>query len=314
MKKAFALSIIVYFAVALAIMSVAFLSRGESLPPMLFALITLIPLYLWVRDYAGKVELSKKVDGRPLGVVACWALMLFFLALLVRIPSVLMFNMPYEKAPLIYLLTLTILLVEKKELAVFGFKTHRMIKALLYGAAYFTILQGIILFVHCIVVYAVINQMVISAFDVALFLLSTPFQTLLVGIGEEGLFRGYVQTSMERFGILRAILFQAVLFGLWHFVWDLSPLNLLGMFQYVAFSFLFGLLFGYFYAKTRNLASLILVHGLWNSFQSGIIMSNEVLDKLAQAQFLTQISVWFLPYAIAVPAVLAFTKYWAREI
>ncbi|MEM2356083.1 MAG: CPBP family intramembrane glutamic endopeptidase [Candidatus Bathyarchaeia archaeon] len=314
MKKLFAITIIVYFTVALAIMLVAFLSRGESWPPMIFALTLLIPLYLWVKDYSGRIKLSDKVDKKSIGVVAGWALMLFLLALLVRIPSVLMFNMPYEKTPLIYLLTLTIVLVEKKELSVFGFKTHRMIKALLYGVVYFAILQGTILLVHCFMVYFIMNQMVFSSFDVAFFLLSMPFQTLLVGVSEEGLFRGYIQTSIEQFGVLKAVLFQAALFGLWHFVWNLSPFNLYGMLRYITITFLFGLLFGYFYAKTRNLVPLILVHGLWNSFQSGIITNTEVLDKLAQATFLTQFSAWFLPYIIAVPAVLAFTKYCVKEI
>lgn len=87
-----------------------------------------------------------------------------------------------------------------------------------------------------------------------------------------------------------------------------------GMLQYIAFTFLFGLLFGYFYSKTRSLVPLILVHGLWNSFQSGIIMNNEVLDMLAQASLLSQVLVWFLPYAVAFSAVLLFTKYWVKEV
>lgn len=248
-----------------------------------------------------------------MGAVVGWTLALFLLALTVRVPSALIFKMPYEKAPIIYLLTFTIVLVEETELTVFGFKTQKMAKALLNGAVFFIILQGTILFVHCTAVHALTGQAAIS-FNFTLFLTVMPFHTLLVGISEEGLFRGYIQTSIEPFGALKAIFFQAVLFGLWHFVWNLSPFNPLGMLQYITFSFLFGLLFGYFYSKTKNLVPLILVHGLWNSFQSGVIRNTEVLDKLAQTPFPTQILVWFLPYAIAVPAALAFTKYWVKEI
>lgn len=104
-----------------------------------------------------------------------------------------------------------------------------------------------------------------------------------------------------------------MLFGLWHFVWDLSPFNPFGMLQYIALTFIFGLLFGYFYSKIRSLVPSILVHGLWNSFQSGMIMNNEVLDTLAQASLLSQVLVWFLPYAVAFSAVLLFTKYWVKE-
>ncbi|MEM2412642.1 MAG: hypothetical protein QXT10_01775 [Candidatus Bathyarchaeia archaeon] len=46
-----------------------------------------------------KLSFQKETDGKSLGAVVGWALTLFFLALLVRIPSVLLFDMPYEKAP-----------------------------------------------------------------------------------------------------------------------------------------------------------------------------------------------------------------------
>lgn len=314
MNKAFAIPVIVYFIVASAVMLVAFLSPEESWTPMLFASALLVPLYLWVRDHAKKVALSKKVDGKTFGTAVGWALMLFFLALLVRVPSVLMFNMPHEKAPLIYLIVLTIVLVEKTDLSAFGFKTQKMARALMYGAFFFIILQGTILLIYCATAYIFTNELAIASFNVTLFLLLTPFQILLVGISEEGLFRGYIQTSMEKFGSLRAVLFQSVLFGLWHFVWNLSPFDPFGMLQYVAFTFLFGLLFGYFYTKARNLAPLVLVHGLWNGFQYGLGMNKEVLDILAHSTFFVQILVWFLPYAIAVLAVLVFTKNWVKEL
>ncbi|MDW8040857.1 MAG: CPBP family intramembrane glutamic endopeptidase [Nitrososphaerota archaeon] len=313
MKRAFALSVMVYFTVALTIMLAAFLFHGESWPPIFLSFMLLVPLHLWKRKYTEKTELSKTLSGKSMGAVVGWTLALFLLALTVRVPSALIFKMPYEKAPIIYLLTFTIVLVEETELTVFGFKTQKMAKALLNGAVFFIILQGTILFVHCTAVHALTGQAAIS-FNFTLFLTVMPFHTLLVGISEEGLFRGYIQTSIEPFGALKAIFFQAVLFGLWHFVWNLSPFNPLGMLQYITFSFLFGLLFGYFYSKTKNLVPLILVHGLWNSFQSGVIRNTEVLDKLAQTPFPTQILVWFLPYAIAVPAALAFTKYWVKEI
>ncbi|MEM3824491.1 MAG: type II CAAX endopeptidase family protein [Candidatus Bathyarchaeia archaeon] len=314
MKKAFAVSLLIYFAVALVIMLAAFLSHGDSWPPMFLSIVMLIPLYLWKKNYTGKVELSKRVDEKPLGIVVGWALALFFLAMMARVPSVLLFNMPYEKAPLIYLLTLTIILVERTDLSAFGFKAQKMTRALLCGATFFIIFQGTILFVQCLMVYAFTNQTAISSFDFSLFLFSMPFQVLLVGISEEGLFRGYIQTRMERFGVFKAVLFQAALFGFWHFVWYISPFNLFGILQYVAFTFLFGMFFGYFYSKARNLAPLVLFHGLWNSFQYGMIMDNEVLDMLAQTSLLNQFLVWFLPYALAVLAALVFTKYLVKEI
>ncbi|MEM2263107.1 MAG: hypothetical protein QW160_02680, partial [Candidatus Bathyarchaeia archaeon] len=98
-------------------------------------------------------------------------------------------------------------LVEKTDPSAFGFKTRGMAEGLLYGVLFFAILQGTIL-VHSVVVYVLLNQLTISSFDVALFLLNLPFQVLLVGVSEEGLFRGYIQTSMERLAVSRPSFFR----------------------------------------------------------------------------------------------------------
>jgi membrane protease YdiL (CAAX protease family) len=312
-KTAFVISLLVYFATALAIMFTAWFFPGESLFPIVLSLVLLLPLYFWKVSYTTKVELSKKVDGRPMRDVYVWVLVLFILAFAVRIPSVLLFNMPYEKAPLIYLLTLTMILVEGTDPLAFGFKAQGITKAFFYGAAFFAVLQGTGLFIQCLAVYSVAGQMLIYSFDAKMFLLSVPYQILLVGVSEEGLFRGYIQTHLERSHVGKAILVQAVLFGFWHFVWDLSPFNPFGMVQYITSTFFFGLLFGYFYSKAKNLVPLILTHGLWNSFQSGIITSGAVLDLLSQASLLNQILVWLLPYALAAAASVLFIKYGVKE-
>jgi len=314
MIKEFATTLSIYFAVALVVLLAASFSEGDAGFPMLFSLVLLVPLYLWKRSYTRKATLSRKGNGRSLKTVLGWSLALFFLALLVRVPSVVLFKMPYEKAPLIYLLTLTIVLVEKTDPWVFGFKTERTARGLLYGLLFFTILQGVFLVVQCLIVYALTGLRAVSSFDVILFFLNLPFQVLLVGVSEEELFRGYIQTSMERFGVFKAIVFQAVLFGLWHFVWDISPFDPTGMFQYITLTFLFGLFLGYFYRKAKSLIPLILVHGLWNSFQSGIVMNENVLKTLGRTSFMSQMLVRFLPYTMAFLAVLVFTEYWVREV
>lgn len=153
MEKSIIITVTVYFIAAFAVMLAAFLSNGGILPPVILSFALLVPLYLWQRKYAERAELSKAVNGKTLKAVVGWTLMLFFLALIVRVPSALIFDMPYEKAPLIYLLILTILLVERVDLSVFGFKTHGLAKALFYGVVFFAILQGTILFVQCIAVY-----------------------------------------------------------------------------------------------------------------------------------------------------------------
>ena len=132
--------------------------------------------------------------------------------------------------------------------------------------------------------------------------------TFCVGISEEGLFRGYVQTHLEKFHMNGAIVFQAMLFGVWHFVWNLSPLDPIGMARYIGFTFFIGLIFGYFYSKSRNLVPLILAHGLWNSVPEGIVAGVAALETSQQ------MLIWVLPYLMSAALTFFFVKYVVREI
>ncbi|MGB9676259.1 MAG: lysostaphin resistance A-like protein [Candidatus Bathyarchaeales archaeon] len=243
-----------------------------------------------------------------------WVFTLFILAMLVRIPSVLLFNMPYEKLPIIYLLILTIVVIEGTDVSAFGFKIQSMTRAVFYGILFYIILGGTTLSITYFIVYMVTNQTPVSSYNILPFISAIPFHTLLVGISEEGLFRGYIQTHLQRFYTYKAILIQAFLFGIWHFVWNISPFDPFGMFQYVAFTFLIGLVFGYFYSKAKNLVPLILAHGLWNSFPSGIVENEAASNLFGQAPFSTQILSSLLSYAIAAIVALFFIKYFVKEI
>jgi membrane protease YdiL (CAAX protease family) len=313
LKKAIATVILTYLAVAFITLLSGYVASGESTVPIFISLLSLIPLYLWKKNYQ-KAGLLKEVDGRGKEEVLFWVLALFLLALLVRIPSVLLFNMPYEKAPLIYLLTLTITVIERVDVSAFGFKTQKMGKAIFYGIVFYLILGGMAAFIFYLLIYLFTNQTPVLSYNISPFLLSMPFQTLLVGISEEGLFRGYIQTHLQKFYAWKAIFIQAILFGFWHFVWNLSPFDPFSMAQYIATTFFIGLLFGYFYSKAKNLIPLILTHGLWNSFPMGIVENQEALNLLEQIQFLNQILMWLLPYAIAAVVAFFFIKYLVKEI
>ncbi|MGQ9506833.1 MAG: lysostaphin resistance A-like protein [Candidatus Bathycorpusculaceae bacterium] len=312
-KKAVASVILTYFAVAFIILLSGYFLPRESDIPIIISILLLIPIYFWKKNYQ-KAELSKEVDGRGRGSVLFWVFGLFILALLVRIPSVLLFNMPYEKLPLIYLLTLTIIVVERTDVSVFGFKTQKLGKALFYGISFYIILGGMALFMLYLLVYFFTNQTPILSYEISPFILSMPFHTLLVGISEEGFFRGYIQTHLQKFYTHKAIFIQAILFGVWHFVWNLFPLNPFAMAQYIFTTFFIGLLFGYFYSKTKNLIPLILTHGLWNSFPTGIIENKTAFDLLEQTSLSNQILMWFLPYAIAAVVAFFFIKLLVKEI
>ena len=310
---AFLKAILTYFALALIIFLSAYLFSADV--AIFFSIFLLIPILMWQQNYLKKEKISKQVDGRGKGTILFWIFTLFILALLVRIPSALLFGMPYEKTPLIYLTVFTIIVIEKTDISAFGFKTQNIGKALFHGLIFYAILGGLTLLTNYLLVYVFTNQTPVQSYAIPLFLLAIPFHTLCVGVSEEGFFRGYVQTHLEKFyGANRAILIQAALFGIWHFVWDLNPFNPWGMVQYIALAFFIGLPFGYFYSKARNLASVIIVHGLWNSVQLGIIANQAAFDALQSIPIAAQILTLLLPYAISVIAAILFVKFAVKEI
>lgn len=310
--------ILIYFTVAAAILSTAhLLAENESITyiPILLSVLLIIPIYVICRISSGKKESSEEIDGRDENTVLSWIFALFILALFVRIPSVLLFSMPYEKTPLIYLIILTIVIVEKTDVSAFGFKIRNIGRSLLFGFLFFLILGGVASLISYFAIYCVTSQIPVQSYNVLPFLLSLPFMTLCVGISEEGLFRGYIQTHLEKFYTSnRAILIQAVLFGVWHFVWDLYPFNFTHMIFYVGYTFLVGLLFGYFYSKTRNLVPLVFAHGLVNSVPQGIVESQSVQDVLQAMPSSNQILIWGLPYLVSVALTFLFIKYLTREL
>lgn len=92
---------------------------------------------------------------------------------------------------------------------------------------------------------------------------------------EEGLFRGVMLTHFRtQLSPWQANLLQAVLFGLWHFVWPLKTFlqgrataaTSLGMgLMYLAASGIIGLLYGYMFLRTGNLWASWIAHTLHNS-------------------------------------------------
>ena len=300
-----------YFAIAAVILLSAHFFPEKVDVPIIFSIVLLVPLYLWYKEYSIQERISDKIAEKEKTSVFFWIFALFILALLIRVPSALLFNMPYEKTPLIYLVILTIAVIEKTRISVFGFKTGNFRKALLYGLSFYAVWGGTFFLSLYVTVYAFTNQSPATSYDTLLFLSAMPFQTLCVGISEEGFFRGYAQTHLERICSPRiAILIQAALFGVWHFVWNLSPFDPFGMAQYVMTTFFIGLLFGYFYHKSKNLTPLIFAHGLWNSVSQGIISSEATFQSLQGIQLLAL----FLPYAISIAASFFFIKFFVKEI
>ncbi|UCG44936.1 MAG: CPBP family intramembrane metalloprotease [Candidatus Bathyarchaeota archaeon] len=282
--------------------------------PIFLSIALLAPIYIWHRRYASRTNLGEAVEERSKPSMMLRILILYLLAMAVRIPSVLWFNMPYEKTPLIFLTILTIVLLEKTDSSVFGWKSSNLGASLAKGVIFYLVFGGSMLLTEYLLIYLFIGQTELGAFNTFIFLSVMPFHTLCVGISEEGLFRGYIQTHLEkRFTFRKAILFQALAFGVWHFVWDLSPFNPFGMAIYIASTFFWGLIAGYFYGKSRNLVPLFLTHGLWNSVITGFVMDVAAQHALEGASMSSQVLVAFLPYILSGVLTFLYIKYLVRD-
>ncbi len=283
------ITISVYLAVSALIFASDSIQLGDvydvSVSPAAFSLLLLIPLLLWHNRYK-KQELPPhegKADGSPFLIEA---FTLFLLAMIVRIPIVLLLGMAYEKTAVVYLLVLTVVYIKRRSLGDFGFKSEHLLRALLVGLAYYLVFAVSMFTAFFGLVYLFAGHWVIVSYDPFPALFVFPFMTLCVGVSEEGLFRGFIQTRLaEAYTEKTALLVQALLFGVWHFVWHVSPFNPLGMIAHVSTTFIFGLAFGQFYRKAGNLVPLILAHGLVDTVGYGAVIHPELetMELLTQS-------------------------------
>ncbi|MBL1173588.1 CPBP family intramembrane glutamic endopeptidase [Pantanalinema sp. GBBB05] len=91
------------------------------------------------------------------------------------------------------------------------------------------------------------------------------FTTLLVGLGEETMYRGIVLHSFLTTGRVRwAMLVSAIGFALLHAVNVFGGVPLLGMPMQLIMTFLFGLFFAPLMLKLNNIVPLLIFHWLWD--------------------------------------------------
>jgi len=105
------------------------------------------------------------------------------------------------------------------------------------------------------------------------FIYLIPITVLLVGPGEELLFRGVVQGQLRRaYGPIPAILGASALFGAVHVValGDTGTLFSSGALVYIAVAGALGVVLGTIYEFSENIVVPGVVHGLWNAMLFGV--------------------------------------------
>lgn len=108
-----------------------------------------------------------------------------------------------------------------------------------------------------------IEQIARSNPELLLYLI--PLAIVLIGPGEELLFRGGVQGRLRRsFGPFPAIVLASALFGLVH-IPAVVARSAVGVGGYVLTTFVLGLVLGWLYEHTDNLVVPALAHGVYNA-------------------------------------------------
>ena len=303
---------ILYVAVSFLIFSSGFIEIAKvsdlSVLPAVVSLVLLVPLFFWYKRHKQRRELSSvvEVDG---GFVWVEVLGLFLAAMAVRVPMVLVLGMSYEKTAVVYLVVLTAVLIKKNSLDVYGFRTERFARSLGVGLAYYLVFAVPLFATWWGLAYIFTGKTVLTGYNPLPDLFIFPFMTLCVGVSEEGLFRGFMQTRLAKvYSRKKALWSQASLFGLWHFVWHVSPFNPFEMTIHVFTTFIFGLVFGYFYQESGNLVPLVLTHGLVDTVGTGAVLNPE----LENAETLVQ-SLQAPAFAVAMIILALCTKFLARK-
>jgi membrane protease YdiL (CAAX protease family) len=112
------------------------------------------------------------------------------------------------------------------------------------------------------------NQIIeVGREEPTVFLVLIPLSFLLVGPGEELLFRGLIQgTLRESFHPMRAVVLASLIFAMVH----VFSLQGSGKLVYIGVVFTLALVLGVTYELTDNLAVPALIHGAYNAVQFGL--------------------------------------------
>jgi len=240
---------------------------------------SLIPLYLMYRLWFGGQKLEEFRGGESKTRSIILPVAIFALSIL-ALPS----------TGILFLVVLTIL-AERYVTSSFGFRADRFARNLLLGILLYSVVSLIPLFfgyAGSIFNYP-FRAVSLRKFDPTAVILAFPYATLVIGLAEEALFRGYMQTKFSSFmGPWKAVLLQATLFGLAH----LSPgsANLEFQIARVIMTFLGGLLTGAFFRYTRNLTGIVFLHGLVDSVFLGFRPSSVSFIPISWLTIFAQIA------------------------
>lgn len=165
------------------------------------------------------------------------------------------------------LVALAILWGERSGGRAFGFTLRRAGLQVLLGIALALTLQAALRLPHIVA-----GGLDLRHVDLSAVLRDLPFELMALSLGEEALFRGYLQKTLERrYPWWFATVLASVLFGLWHLpgaFWFYHPYTI---FATVGFPFAFGLLAGVMVRLTRSIVGPVVAHAVYNAVNAAFL-------------------------------------------
>lgn len=246
------------------------ISLSIGVVSIIYATYFLIGVSLFWFVVVSSVEEQEQIEVVIKKNIYVFTLLIFLLASIFRIPSIVLLDFPLEKAAIFFLATSVLITLGFSGKKI-GVSTENFVYQLVFGLALGLLFPSIYyLFVFLIGGFFGSWYMY---FDVYIFVLWLPFY-LSVGLGEEGLFRALIErlTIIASNNYKKGLIWASFLFGIWHVYWYITNFNILAMIAHVVFAFLFGLLLGIIYEKLNSLIVVATIHGLWDAFAASVIV------------------------------------------
>jgi len=116
--------------------------------------------------------------------------------------------------------------------------------------------------------------------------------TLVVGLAEEGVFRGYIQRHLTHsYGFIPALLFSSILFKIYHVNFFKVTFSDLPSLFFIVPSF--GVFAAYFYYRAgENLLGPVMLHMFYDLFGTIVPLEAETIHVSAELLFLLRIFQW----------------------
>jgi membrane protease YdiL (CAAX protease family) len=151
--------------------------------------------------------------------------------------------------------------IEKRRVADLGFRKEKLFIQILIGVSIAAVLSFLIGALPILIGGSGASLIGEKQTNTANIIYSIVTYLVFIGLSEELIFRGYIQTQINELTKRKfvGVLIAAALFGLWHII------N--GSWAQVASAFLIGCVFGFCkeYMKNCSLLSLIIAHGLFDA-------------------------------------------------